>query len=65
MAVVADNQDLRIRDPIVTCGNRHCLHEHRVHQRRLDEGAEHTRCPRCGDEWFREQVPHRTAQGAR
>lgn len=59
------DQDLRIRDPIVTCGNRRCGHQHRIHQRRLVDGEDFSRCPRCGDEWFREQVPHRTAQEVR
>lgn len=50
------SEDLRIRNPLVICANRHCRLQHRIHERRSTDGDPYTVCPRCGDDAFAEQA---------
>lgn len=47
-----DDDDLRYRDPMLTCSNRQCRHVHRVHERPRDPQTGYVLCPLCGCRLF-------------
>lgn len=49
------SEDLRIRNPLVICANRHCRLQHRIHERQTAAGELNSRCPRCCDDAFVEK----------